>query len=73
MKNISEALAKDMKVSVRSISLESSEGMFSGKLSLLVKDIVHLDNLITRLKKIKGIYSLGELSWTNMTILLSTK
>lgn len=59
MKNISEALAKDLKVSVRSISLESTEGMFSGKLSLLVKDIDHLDNLIGRLKKIKGIYSVS--------------
>jgi GTP pyrophosphokinase len=59
MKNISEALAKDLKVSVRSISLESSEGMFSGKLSLLVKDIDHLDHLISRLKKIKGIYSVS--------------
>jgi GTP diphosphokinase / guanosine-3',5'-bis(diphosphate) 3'-diphosphatase len=59
MKNISEALSKDLKVSVRSISLESSEGMFRGKLSLLVKDIDHLDNLISRLKKIKGIYSVS--------------
>ncbi len=59
MKHISEALAKDLKVSVRSISLESSEGMFSGKLSLLVKDIDHLDNLITRLKRIRGIYSVS--------------
>jgi GTP pyrophosphokinase len=59
MKNISEALTKDLKVSVRSISLESSEGMFKGKLSLLVKDIEHLDNLMARLKKIKGIYSVS--------------
>ena len=54
-----DALAKDLKVNIRSISLESSEGMFTGRLSLLVKDIEHLDNLIGRLKKIKGIYSVS--------------
>lgn len=59
MKNVSEAISKDLKVTVRSISLDASEGMFSGRISLIVKDIHHLDSLIKRISSIKGIYSVS--------------
>lgn len=55
--NISEAIAKDLKISVRSISIDAQDGMFSGKISLRVKDINHLESLMKRISSIKGIYS----------------
>ena len=59
LKDISEAIAKDLKVSVQSINMESNQGMITGKISLKVKDLKHLDNLISRLSNIKGIYSVS--------------
>jgi guanosine-3',5'-bis(diphosphate) 3'-pyrophosphohydrolase len=59
LNSISEAISKDLKVSVRSISMDAENGIFSGKISLLVKDIEHLNSLINRLSAVKGIYSVS--------------
>lgn len=59
LKSISETIAKDLKVNIRSISIETSEGMIKGSLSLLVRDLNHLDHLIGKLAQIKGIYSVS--------------
>jgi GTP diphosphokinase / guanosine-3',5'-bis(diphosphate) 3'-diphosphatase len=59
LSSISETISKDLKVSVRSISLDADNGLFSGKISLLVKDIEHLNSLINRLAAIKGIYTVS--------------
>lgn len=57
LNNISDVLAGDFKVALRSISLDSDEGEFRGRLKLMVIDLKHLDSLIARLSKIKGVYS----------------
>ncbi len=61
LKSISEAIAKDLKVNIRSISMNSEDGMIVGKLSLLVRDLNHLDHLIGKLAQIKGIYSVSRI------------
>ncbi|MBN1952362.1 MAG: bifunctional (p)ppGpp synthetase/guanosine-3',5'-bis(diphosphate) 3'-pyrophosphohydrolase [Bacteroidales bacterium] len=61
LKNISEAIAKDLKMSVMSFNMKADGGMVSGKIALKVKDLSHLDNLISRLSQIKGIYSVTRL------------
>jgi GTP diphosphokinase / guanosine-3',5'-bis(diphosphate) 3'-diphosphatase len=60
-KNISEAIAKDLKVNIQSISMTTDQGMVRGKISLKVRDLKHLDSLIGRLSKIKGVYSVSRL------------
>jgi GTP diphosphokinase / guanosine-3',5'-bis(diphosphate) 3'-diphosphatase len=57
LNSISEIIAKEMRVSVKSISLDAAGGIFSGIISLLVKDINHLDSLMKKLSTLKGIYS----------------
>ncbi|MBA7536299.1 GTP pyrophosphokinase [subsurface metagenome] len=57
IKSISEVISKDLKVNVRLIAIDEQEGMFRGKISLLVRNIEHLDSLIKQLGSIKGIYS----------------
>ena len=52
---ISDLISKDLKVRMRSISLDSNDGMFEGKLKLFVDSAKHLDGLISKLKKEKGI------------------
>ena len=52
---ISDVISKDLKVNMRSVSVESTEGLFEGTFTLFVKDTDHLDVLIRRLRKIKGV------------------
>jgi len=52
---ISDVVAKDSKVIMRSISIESKDGMFEGVLKVLVSDINHLEGLLRRFLRIKGI------------------
>ena len=59
---ISDLLSRDLKVSMRSISIDANDGMFEGRLSLFVKDNAHLDNLLIRLKKVKGVLNATRLS-----------
>ncbi|MCG8701933.1 MAG: RelA/SpoT family protein, partial [Bacteroidales bacterium] len=56
---ISEALARDSAVNIRSFNLNADEGEFSGIIKITVRDLEHLDWLIGNLSKIKGIYSVG--------------
>jgi GTP diphosphokinase / guanosine-3',5'-bis(diphosphate) 3'-diphosphatase len=57
LKSISEAITKDLKLNVRSITMDTTDGMIGCKISIMVRDIEHLDNLIFRISSIKGIYS----------------
>jgi len=53
--NISDVISKDLQVNMRSISIDSTDGMFEGTISLFVKDTQHLEALIRKIKKVKGI------------------
>ena len=61
LNNISDVISREFKIALRSISLDTENGVFQGKLKLMVHDIKHLDYLIARLNKIKGIYSVKRL------------
>jgi len=53
--NISEIITKDLRVKMRSIQVESNAGAFEGKLTVVISNIDHLNNLIAKLKQIKGV------------------
>jgi GTP diphosphokinase / guanosine-3',5'-bis(diphosphate) 3'-diphosphatase len=55
--NISDVISKDLKVNMRSVKMDSSDGMFDGTIHLFVKDRNHLDVLIRKLIKVKGVLS----------------
>ena len=59
---ITDLVSKDLKVNMRSISINKIDGMFEGNLALFVKDTTHLDILINKLKKVKGVLSASRLS-----------
>jgi GTP diphosphokinase / guanosine-3',5'-bis(diphosphate) 3'-diphosphatase len=52
---ISELISKDLKVNMRAFSINSANGMFEGKIQVFVSDTKHLDMLLYRLGKIKGV------------------
>jgi len=59
LNNISHVLSKDLKITLRSISFDTENGMLRGRLKISVKDTLHLDSLISRLSVIKGVYQVS--------------
>ncbi|MCB2196200.1 MAG: RelA/SpoT family protein [Bacteroidetes bacterium] len=55
LNKITDVISKDLKVRMRSITMDSNEGMFEGKLKLLIDSVKHLEMLMSILRKEKGI------------------
>jgi GTP pyrophosphokinase len=54
---ISHVISKDIGVQMRSINIDSNNGMFDGTLRVFVNGLDHLDFLMNKLKNINGIIS----------------
>ena len=59
LNNVYEIITKDLHVNIRSIKLDTTDGVFEGKISLTVRNLKHLDYLIGRIRNIKGVYHVG--------------
>ncbi len=59
MNKITNIISQELKINMRSISLESKDGIFEGLITLFVQDTDQLDNLIKRLKGLDGILSIS--------------
>jgi len=59
--NISDVISRDLQVNMRSISIDSNDGMFEGSITLFVKDTQHLEALIRKLKRVQGVMSVRRL------------
>lgn len=55
LNEISDVVSGDLKVNMRSISLKSKGDMFDGIMKVSIKSIKHLDILLRKLKKVKGV------------------
>lgn len=58
---ISKVISSDLKVNMRSISIDSNDGIFDGTIMLFVNDTHHLDKLIQKLKEINGILTVSRI------------
>jgi guanosine-3',5'-bis(diphosphate) 3'-pyrophosphohydrolase len=65
LNNISGIISKDLKISLRSVTFNTENGMFRGRLKITVRDTIHLDSLITRLLTIKGVYQVNRVERGN--------
>ena len=54
---LSHVITKDIGTQMRSINIDSDKGKFEGVLKILVYDLDHLEFLIQKLKKVKGVIS----------------
>lgn len=54
---ISRLIASDLKVSMRSMNLVPKDGLFEGTYTLIVQDRPHLETIMNRIKKTKGVIS----------------
>ncbi len=55
--NITDVISKDLRVNMRSISVDSNDGLFEGTLTVFVSDTSHLDALIRKISRVKGVIS----------------
>lgn len=55
--NITSIISKEKKVSLRTINIDSTDGLFQGHISVLVEDISALESLIRKIKTVKGVKS----------------
>lgn len=55
--NITKIISSELKVNMRSISIDSNEGLFDGTIMLFVQDTEHLRKLMKKLQGLNGILS----------------
>ncbi len=55
--SITKIISSELKVNMRSISIESQDGLFEGTIMLFVHDTEHLKKLMHKLQQLKGILS----------------
>lgn len=54
---ITNIISGDLKVNISALTIESREGLFEGTIKVFVHDKEELDELVIRLKQLKGIHS----------------
>ncbi len=57
MSKISDVISKRLKLNMRSLSIDSTDGIFEGKIMVYVHDTEQLETLIQKLKELDGILS----------------
>jgi len=55
--NITRIISNELNVNMRSISFDSQDGVFEGNIMVFVHDTNHLNDLIDKIKKVKGVTS----------------
>lgn len=53
--NITSIISKEEKIQLRSISIDSHDGLFSGTLTVMLEDTARLEKLLKKIKTVKGI------------------
>jgi GTP pyrophosphokinase len=53
--NITRVISSELKVNIRSLNIESNDGIFDGTIMLFVHDTEHLKTLMKKLSKVSGI------------------
>ena len=54
---VTQIISNDLHVNIRSINIAGDEGVFEGLITVVVKDKVHLDKVIEKLKLVEGVSS----------------
>ncbi len=53
--NITSIISKEERIQLRSISIDSHDGLFSGTLTVMLDDTARLEKLLKKLKTVKGV------------------
>ena len=58
---ISDVVSKDLKMTLRSISIDATDGMFEGIIKVVVKNKSQLDLLLHKLTRVKSVLKAARL------------
>ena len=59
--NITSIISKEEKIVMKSINIDSHDGLFSGNLNVLIDDTSKLEALLKKLRMVKGVKSVARL------------
>jgi len=54
-------ISKEKNISLRSISIDSNAGLFTGNLTIMVSDTHELEGIIKKIRIVKGVKSISRL------------
>lgn len=63
--DITKVISTELKVNIRSITIDTTDGMFEGNIMLFVHDTKHLDKLIMKLSKVSDVLNVRRVDSTN--------
>lgn len=63
--NITKIISSDFKVNMRSITVDTNDGIFEGMIMVYVNDTDHLDELIDKLRDVHGVISVSRFDMQN--------
>lgn len=61
LRNITNVISNEYNVNIRSINIDSNAGTFQGTVMLYIHDTQHLNELINKLKKLKGVETVSRI------------
>jgi GTP pyrophosphokinase len=59
---ITKIISNQLKVNMRSISFDTSDGLFEGTIMVYVQDTHHLDELMHKLKEVPGVINVSRMN-----------
>ncbi len=62
---ITNIISGDLRINIAGLSIESKEGLFEGTIKIFVRDKEELEELVTRLKSLKGIQTVDRFDTEN--------
>ena len=62
---ITNIISEELSVNIRSLSFESEEGIFDGSITLFIQNTNHLNELMDKLVKVKGVISISRVEEGN--------
>lgn len=61
IQDISNVISNELHINMRSLSVDSNDGIFKGEIKLYVQDTNHLDTLMKKLESIEGIHQVNRI------------
>ena len=57
LNHITKVISEDLAINIRNLSIESNDGLFTGKLGIMVHDVQDIEKLCNNIKKVKEVKS----------------
>jgi GTP pyrophosphokinase len=55
MNDVTRVISQELKVNIQNLSIGVKEGIFEGKIALMIQDTLHLEKLVQSLEQVDGV------------------